>query len=79
MTTVVLLMTAGIFLGSNLNQAIIEAQMKKQISQEQILQAKAFTVGGLLIFTSMVMAVGYVINMIATRKFRRERKRNPKT
>ena len=74
MTTVVLLMTAGIFLGSNLNQAIIEAQMKKQISQEQILQAKAFTVGGLLMFTSMVMAVGYVINLIATRKFRRERK-----
>ena len=79
LTTVVLLMTAGIFLGSNLNQAIIEAQMKKQISQEQILQAKAFTVGGLLMFTSMVMAVGYVINMIATRKFCRERKRNPKT
>ena len=76
LTTVFFLMTAGIFLGTNLNQAIIEAYEQNQITQERIIQAKAFTVGGLLMFTSMVMAAGYVINLIATRKFRRELKHN---
>ena len=72
LTTVLFLLTAAIFLASNINQAIMEDQFKKQVTQEQILQAKLYSAGGILAFTTMVMAVGYVINMIVTRKFRKQ-------
>ena len=72
LTTVLFLLTAAIFLASNINQAIMEDQFKKHVTQEQILQAKLYSAGGILAFTTMVMAVGYVINMIVTRKFRKQ-------
>ena len=76
LAAVFLLLTAGIFLGSNLNQAIMEANLKKQLPQEQILQAKLYSVVAILMFTSMVMAVGFVINLIVTRKYRKQIKKD---
>ena len=76
LAVVSLLLTAGIFLGSNLNQAIMEANLKKQLPQEQILQAKLYSVVAILMFTSMVMAVGFVINLIVTRKYRKQIKKD---
>ena len=76
LVAVFLLLTAGIFLGSNLNQAIMEANLKKQLPQEQILQAKLYSVVAILMFTSMVMAVGFVINLIVTRKYRKQIKKD---
>lgn len=75
LATVFFLLTAAIFLGSNINQAVMDANLKEQLTQEQILEAKLFSVGGILMFTSMVMMVGFVINLIVTRKFRKQIKK----
>ena len=43
----------------------------KQISADEILQMKIMSIGGLLLLAVMIMAVGWVINLIATRKARK--------
>ena len=74
LTTVLLFMTVGIFLASNLSEAMMNPQMNEKITEEMILQAKLYSAGGVLVFASMVLTCGYVVNLIATRKFRRDRK-----
>lgn len=43
----------------------------KQISADEILQMRIIAVGGMLLLAVAIMAVGWVINLIATRKARR--------
>ena len=43
----------------------------KQISADEILQMKIMSIGGLLLMAVMILAVGWVINLIATRKARK--------
>lgn len=45
--------------------------LNKQISADEILQVKIMAIGGLLLLAVMILAVGWVINLIATRKARR--------
>ena len=43
----------------------------KQISADEILQMKIMSIGGLLLMAVMILAVGWAINLIATRKARK--------
>ena len=43
----------------------------KQISADEILQMKIMSIGGLLLLAVMILAVGWAINLIATRKARK--------
>ena len=43
----------------------------KQISADEMLQMKIIAIGGLLLLAVMILAVGWVINLIATRKARK--------
>lgn len=47
------------------------APHNKQISADEILQMRIIAVGGMLLLAVAIMAVGWVINLIATRKARR--------
>ena len=47
------------------------APHNKQISADEILQMRIIAVGGMLLLAVVIMAVGWVINLIATRKARR--------
>ena len=47
------------------------APLNKQLSADEMLQMKIIAIGGLLLMAVMIMAVGWVINLIATRKARR--------
>ena len=47
------------------------APHNKQISADEILQMKIIAAGGMLLLAVVIMAVGWVINRIATRKARR--------
>ena len=47
------------------------APLNKQLSADEMLQMKIIAIGGLLLLAVMIMAVGWVINLIATRKARR--------
>ena len=47
------------------------APLNKQISPDEMLQMKIIAGGGMLLLAVMIMAVGWVINLIATRKARR--------
>ena len=47
------------------------APLNKQISADEMLQMKIMSIGGLLLLAVMIMAVGWVINLIATRKARK--------
>ena len=47
------------------------APLNKQISPDEMLQMKIIAVGGMLLLAVMIMAVGWAINLIATRKARR--------
>ena len=72
--TVLLLMTLGVILATHLIESMMKLQRNIQMTEEQALQAKAFTSVGLIIFIAMVIGVGFVINYIVTRKARRELK-----
>ena len=45
--------------------------LDKQISADEMLQMKIIAIGGLLLLAVMILAVGWVINLIATRKARK--------
>jgi hypothetical protein len=47
------------------------APLNKQISADEMLQMKIIAIGGLLLLAVMIMAVGWLINLIATRKARK--------
>lgn len=47
------------------------APHNKQLSADEILQMRIIAVGGMLLLAVVIMAVGWVINLIATRKARR--------
>lgn len=47
------------------------APLNKQISADEMLQMKIMSIGGLLLLAVMILAVGWVINLIATRKARK--------
>jgi hypothetical protein len=47
------------------------APLNKQLSADEMLQMKIIAIGGLLLLAVMILAVGWVINLIATRKARR--------
>ena len=47
------------------------APLNKQISADEMLQMKIMSIGGLLLLAVMIMAVGWAINLIATRKARK--------
>ena len=47
------------------------ANLNGQITAEEILQMKIMSIGALLLLAVMIMAVGWVINLIATRKARK--------
>ena len=47
------------------------APLNKQLSADEMLQMKIIAVGGMLLLAVVIMAVGWVINLIATRKARR--------
>ena len=47
------------------------APLNKQISADEIMQMKIIAVGGMLSLAVMIMAMGWVINLIATRKARK--------
>ena len=47
------------------------ANLNGQITAEEILQMKIMSIGALLLLAIMIMAVGWVINLIATRKARK--------
>ncbi|MBO4803397.1 MAG: DUF3667 domain-containing protein [Muribaculaceae bacterium] len=74
--TIVLLMTLGVILGSHLIEGMMKLQGNVQMTEEQAFQAKAFATVGLAVSVIVVMAVGFIINRLATRKFRKELKLN---
>ncbi len=47
------------------------APLNKQLSADEMLQMKIIAIGGLLLMAVMILAVGWVINLIATRKARK--------
>ena len=47
------------------------APLNKQLSADEMLQMKIIAVGGMLLLAVVIMAVGWVINLIATRKARK--------
>ena len=47
------------------------APLNKQLSADEMLQMKIIAVGGMLLLAVVIMAVGWAINLIATRKARR--------
>ena len=47
------------------------APLNKQLSADEMLQMKIIAIGGLLLLAVMIMAVGWLINLIATRKARK--------
>jgi hypothetical protein len=47
------------------------APLNKQLSADEMLQMKFIAVGGMLLLAVVIMAVGWVINLIATRKARK--------
>ena len=49
-----------------------------KLTEQQAAFIKIAYITGFMMLAFMTLALGYVINLIATRKFRRERKQNPK-
>lgn len=75
--TVFILMAAGLFMVTNIDQGIVAEQMNGQeVTKEQIMMGKVFWVTGLSAFAAIVLGSGCLINLVATRKFRREVKQN---
>lgn len=72
LSTVILLMVAGVFMFTNIGKALSLNKPEASITKEQILFGKMMYVGGCTLFAFMILGVGYLFNLIATRKARRE-------
>ena len=71
LSTVIFLMGAIVLMLTNIGKAMSQKVPEANISEEQILFGKMVYVGGSTLLAFMVLGVGYLFNLIATRKSRR--------